>query len=183
MKDRYLFLDIDGVVNTVMIYNRPIEGRRMIEKDHFYFDLCYPNDGRVSNEFAVRWLSKICLEYDLKIVITSTWLIGHKLDEIKTCLYSSGLDKGVEVIDGCFKNQFKTRGVQIESWMQQNNTDPDKQIFVIIDDDIDMVGFKRDYSSYLIQCNNFIGFSMNEYQKTRSLLDTLIKEREHEEKE
>ena len=45
--ERLLFLDIDGVVNTHMIYSKPIEGRRMVEKDGFYFDLCWPNDGRV----------------------------------------------------------------------------------------------------------------------------------------
>ena len=65
MEERLLFLDIDGVVNTHMIYSEPIEGRRMVEKDGFYFDLCWPQDGRVSNEYAIRWLNKLCLEYNL----------------------------------------------------------------------------------------------------------------------
>ena len=181
--NRYLFLDIDGVVNTVMIYNKPIEGRQMIQRDHFYFDLCYPTSNRVSNEFAVRWLSKLCLEYDLKIIITSTWLIGHKLEEIEACLYNSGLDKGIEIVDGCNTNHFKTRGIQIENWFQSFNINPDNSVFVILDDDLDMVGFKRDYTEYLIHCNNFVGFGMNEYQKACSHLDKLIEEREHEEKE
>lgn len=179
---RYLFLDIDGVVNTIMIYDRPIEGRTMINRDHFYFELNYPKDKRVSNEFAIRWLSKLCLEYELKIVITSTWLIGHSLEDIKECLYNSGLDKGVEVIDGCFINMFKNRGTQIESWFNSKKLCPDKSTFIILDDDLDMVGFNRDYTEYLIHCNNLIGFSMVEYQKACSLLDRLIEERENEEK-
>lgn len=32
MLKRFLFLDIDGVVNTHMIYSSPIEGRRLVKK-------------------------------------------------------------------------------------------------------------------------------------------------------
>lgn len=182
-EERFLFLDIDGVINTIMIYDKPIENRRMICKDGFYFELNYPNDGRVSNEYAVRWLSKLCLEYNLKIVITSTWLIGHSLSEIKSCLYFSGLNKDIEIIDGCFTNQFKNRGIQIESWFLLKEIDPNKSIFVILDDDKDMQGFKYDFISYLIHCNTYTGFGIQEYQEACSKLDELIEERENEEKE
>jgi len=183
--DRLLFLDIDGVVNTHMIYSEPIDGRRMVEKDGFYFDLCWPNDKRVSNEFAVRWLNKLCLEYNLKIVITSTWLIGHKLKDVEKALRNSGLDSRVEVIDGANKNYFKTRGVQIENWMIENNYDIDKTVMVILDDDTDMVGFKRDLTPYLVKCDTYTGFNMREYSQACTLLDRLIEEREdnYEEKE
>ena len=87
MKERYLFLDIDGVINTLMIYKEPVEGRSgKVKKDGYYFDLCYPSDGRVSNLQALYWLEKLCLEYNLKVVITSTWMVGHSLQEIKECL-------------------------------------------------------------------------------------------------
>lgn len=33
--ERLLFLDIDGVVNTHMIYSEPIEGRRMVKRMAF----------------------------------------------------------------------------------------------------------------------------------------------------
>ena len=176
---RFLFLDIDGVVNTVMIYSKPIEGRRMINKDGFYFELCYPNDGRVSIEFAVNWLNKLCLEYNLDIVITSTWLIGHKLQEIANCLHNSGLDTRIKIVDGAFHNQFKGRGVQIESWLENNNYKPDENILIILDDDRDMVGFRKDYTQYLIHCNTFVGFGMNEYSKACEFLDKQIEEKEN----
>ena len=181
--ERLLFLDIDGVVNTHMIYSEPIEGRRMVEKDGFYFDLCWPNDGRVSNEFAVRWLNKLCLEYNLKIVITSTWLIGHKVSEIEKCLRNSGLDEKIEVFGGATTNYFKTRGIQIEAWMNNNEYDIDKTVFIILDDDTDMVGFKRDLTPYLIKCDTYIGFNMKEYSQACTLLDKLIEERENNGKE
>lgn len=132
----------------------------------------------MSNIYAVRWLSKLCLEYNLDIVITSTWLIGHDLGEIKFALYSSELDKRINIIDGANKNYFKTRGTQIESWMNSYNYDIDKSIFIILDDDTDMVGFKRDLTSYLIKCNTYTGFGMEEYSHACTLLDKLIEERD-----
>ena len=176
--ERFLFLDIDGVVNTHMIYSEPIEGRRMVEKDGFYFDLCWPNDGRVSNEYAIRWLNKLCLEYNLKIVITSTWLIGHKVAEIEKCLRNSGLDSRIDIFGGAIHNQFKGRGVQIEQWLATYEYKIDDTIFVILDDDSDMVGFKRDLTPYLIKCNSNVGFGMDEYCKACTLLDKLIEERD-----
>ena len=183
MEERLLFLDIDGVVNTHMIYSKPIEGRRMVEKDGFYFDLCWPQDGRVSNEYAIRWLNKLCLEYNLKIVITSTWLIGHKIAEIEKALRNSGLDDKVCVYGGATTNYFKNRGVQIEAWMNEYEYNPDKNVWIILDDDTDMVSFKRDFTPYLIKCDTYTGFGMKEYSKACELLDKLIEERENEEKE
>lgn len=171
MNNRFLFLDIDGVLNTHMIYREPIEGRRMIEKDGFYFELCWPSDKRVSNEFAVNWLSKLCLEYNLDIVITSTWLIGHSVEEIATCLYNSGLHKDVKVIDGCTTNQFKCRGVQIESWFDRHKLKIEDTISVILDDDTDMVGFRKDYTPYLIKCDTYTGFGMVEYSKACEFIE------------
>lgn len=176
--ERFLFLDIDGVVNTLMIYDKSIDGRRMNENDGYFFDLCWPVDKRVSNEYAVRWLSKLCVEYNLKIVITSTWLIGHKVKDIEECLRNSGLDKRIVVYDGAIYSQFKGRGVQIEHWLYNKGYNPDNLVMIILDDDSDMVGFKRDYTEYLVQCNTHVGFGLVEYSKACSLLDKLIDERE-----
>ena len=176
--DRYLFLDIDGVVNTLMIYSEPIKGRKMIEKDGFYFDMCHPEDKRVSNEFAIRWLNKVCLEYNLKIVLTSTWLIGHKIKDIEKCLRNSGLDDRIDVYGGTYSGKFDSRGIQIEDWLLGNGYSIDDTVFVILDDDADMIGFTRDLTPYLVQCNTYNGFTINEYSKSCELLDKLINERE-----
>ena len=64
------FSTFDGVVNTLMIYKEPIKARRLLQKDGYYFDLCYPQDKRVSNTQAVLWLEKLCKEFNADIVIT-----------------------------------------------------------------------------------------------------------------
>ena len=171
---RILFLDIDGVVNTIMIYSEPIKGRNLREKDGFYIDLCHPDDKRVSNEFACRWLSKLCLEYNLDIVISSSWAIGNKLNKLKKALYNSGLDSRINIIDKTSKNFGHPRGAQIEAWLIDNDINLDRDIIIILDDDSDMLSFKRDYTPYLIKCNTYTGFGLTEYSHACEFLDKQI---------
>lgn len=171
---RILFLDIDGVVNTLMIYSKPDRSKRMHTKDGFYFDLCHPSDKRVSNEFAVRWLNKLCIEFNLDIVITSTWLIGNSLKKVETCLRNSGLDESINIIGGISKNQMHSRGVQIEQWLKENDLNPDEHLLIILDDDSDMLGFSRDFTQYLIQCDTYLGFTFREYVKASEFLENRL---------
>lgn len=175
--ERLLFLDIDGVVNTLMIWDEPQgEGRSTVFKDGYYFELNHPGDFKVSNKQAMLWVSKLCTDYNLGIIITSTWLIGHSLDDIKFALYSSGLSKDVLVLGGISENQGHTRGWQIESWFNETQLDPDKTVMVILDDDNDMVGFQKDFTKYLIQCNTYTGFTHNDYVKASELIESQIKD-------
>lgn len=68
-----IFLDIDGVVNTLMISTKPFDTNRgQISRDGFYYELCNSSDKRVSNTQAVMWLNKLCKIVDAEIVISST---------------------------------------------------------------------------------------------------------------
>lgn len=170
--ENILFLDIDGVVNTVMIYDEPQEGSRScIERDGYYFELCHPEDKKVSNKQAMLWVSKLCTDYDLAIVITSTWLANASYKEIAEYLYNSGLHRSVEVIGGIPTDFNSCRGVNIENWMKENNVHTYTHNIVILDDDVDMVGLDKDYSDYLIRCDNVVGFTQREYTKASELLD------------
>ena len=55
-----VFLDYDGVVNTSIFFEAEDNPRA-----------CTPKDNMVSNYQACRWLSKLCLETNSKIVVTS----------------------------------------------------------------------------------------------------------------
>lgn len=159
MGNPVVFLDFDGVVNTLMIYKEPIKARRLLQKDGYYFDLCYPQDKRVSNATAVLWLEKLCKEFSANIVITSTWRKDYKL----ACesLYNSGLSKDVKIIgktpwlDGY-------RGKEIEAWLKEHSC----PAFVILDDDSDM----EPYTDYLIKTDTYDGFTFNSYVKAKELL-------------
>lgn len=77
-QNKVVFLDIDGVVNTLIIDTKPFEtDRGQISRDGFYYKLNMPDDGEVSNRQAVMWLNKLCKETNAKIVITSTWRFGN----------------------------------------------------------------------------------------------------------
>ena len=80
-----VFLDIDGVVNNLYI-DESLEPKYFSE-----------SDGKVSNEQAVRWLNKLCLEADAHIVITSTWRHAG-LEICRECLYNSGLDNTLVIV-------------------------------------------------------------------------------------
>ena len=172
--ENLLFLDIDGVVNTIMIKDEENKTSSSILKEGYYFDLCRPKDNRVSNKEAVLWVSKLCEDYNLDIVITSTWLVGNSLGNIKFCLYSSGLSKNVKIIDGIDNNHQYSRGWQIEAWFNKNGINPDKVNFIILDDDTDMLGFHTDFSSHLIKTDPYIGFNYRDYIKASDLLDSQL---------
>lgn len=173
MKSNIIFLDIDGVVNTLQISDKPMSNRgtAAIDRDGFYFDICSDSDERVSNKQAVMWLNKLCKDTNAKIVISSTWRL-HGLDSCKKALYNSGLFNDIEIIGITPTNGFscprlgywQTRETEILNWLYDNEDIVDK--YVILDDDMDMGGL----ISYLVTCNTYHGFGYPEYAKALEIL-------------
>lgn len=137
---KVVFLDIDGVVNTLMINTKPFNtSRGQISRDGFYYKLNTPNDLEVSNIQAVMWLNKLCKETNAKIVITSTWRMGKDgLKNTEKALRNSGLLPEIEILGGTpiKYSIYNIRGNEIEEYLN-NHRDIDK--YVIIDDDLDML--------------------------------------------
>ena len=151
-----VFLDIDGVVNTLQISDKPFDtSRGGIERNGFYFLLCHEGDEQVSNKQAIMWLNKLCLETKSKIVISSTWRFSG-LENCKKALYNSGLDKRIEIIDITSIDYARLRGIEIKNWLKYHK---DIKNYVILDDDNDM----GDLSDHLVLCNNHYGFNYPEY--------------------
>lgn len=145
-----VFLDIDGVVNNLYI-DESLEPKYFSE-----------SDGKVSNEQAVRWLNKLCLEADAHIVITSTWRHAG-LEICRECLYNSGLDRRIHIIDATPTFWGKERGYEIKQWLKSH---PEVKKFVILDDDTDM----KPYMDRLVKCDSTKGFLAEEYFKALDLL-------------
>ncbi|MBO7615095.1 MAG: hypothetical protein J6T15_05305 [Bacilli bacterium] len=172
MNNGLLFLDIDGVVNTFMIGDEPFNSRAGgIKRGSFYFDMGSPSEYRVSNKQALLWVSKLCIDYKLDIVISSSWLIGNELDKIKFSLYSSGLSKEVNIIGGVSPNLCCHRGLAIELWLEEHKIDLNKTPIVILDDDCDMAGSEIDLTPYLVKTDTYVGFSHRDYLKASELLN------------
>lgn len=157
------FSTFDGVVNTLMIYKDPIKARRLLQKDGYYFDLCYPQDKRVSNTQAVLWLEKLCKEFNADIVITSTWRKDYGL--ACECLYNSGLSKTIRVID---KTPWLDgyRGAEIDAWLKEHPC----PAFVILDDDTDM----KPYMDHLVKTDFDTGITVMIYERAKQLLQNQL---------
>ncbi len=151
-----VFLDYDDVVNKLMFF--PNE-----EKPRY----CLPKDNMVNDYQACRWISKLCLETNSKIVVTSTW---RSYDNYKDCLYNGGLDPKVEIVGKTKEFGIeKTRGSEIYDFIR-NFKEPIEHIVIIDDrDDMDM------YIPYLVKCKPFVGFTLMEYTQALKILGKEIK--------
>lgn len=170
-KDRIIFLDIDGVVNTLQIDIKPFPGKENKHFDGFYYDLCYNNDGRVSNRQAVMWLNKLCIETGAKIVISSTWRYCERPGEYTTeeCLRNTGLLLEIEIIGKTPVMSGHIRGDEINQWLIDHYGNNLLDVsFVILDDDADM----GNLIECLVQTHVDYGFNYPEYKKA---LDILLK--------
>lgn len=130
----YIFTDIDGVLNTI---NRT-----------------------KWNQYSIELYNKVCLEFDLKPVISSTWRTNHSINQLQTIFIQNGLE--VEIYDYTpFLNE--PRGLEIESWLHKN-LNPLEDKWVVLDDSV------RDITPYLnnvVKCRGWLGFTEDEYELVR----------------
>lgn len=168
MKDKLIFLDIDGVVNTLMINTSPYPSRTgKIEREGFYFDLCSSSDERVSNTQAIMWLNKLCKDTGARIVITSTWRRRNQhYKDIKQYLVNSGLLEEINV-EGATPWLDGPRGEEILHYLQEHYPNGVTS-YVILDDDSDMEGCM----DFLVKCNTYHGFGYPEYLEALRILNS-----------
>lgn len=130
----FIFTDIDGVLNTI---NR-----------------------KTWSKHSIDLYNKVCLEFDLKPVISSTWRTNHSINQLQNIFTQNGLE--VEIYDYTpILNE--PRGLEIESWLH-SNLNPIKDKWVVLDDSV------RDITPYLnnvVQCRSWLGFTEDEYELVR----------------
>ncbi|MBR0474873.1 MAG: hypothetical protein IJJ19_07700, partial [Erysipelotrichaceae bacterium] len=136
--DNILFLDYDGVValDFSMELFRSIFDRHCIEN-----------------------VNKLCHEFDLKIVVTSSW---RNEEDYKDMLYDNGLDTDIEII-GKTPELYIVREDEIKIYLREH-VYIDK--FIILDD----TGF-TELKPYHVQ-TSFVdgGFNDEKYEEARQLL-------------
>jgi len=132
---RIIFLDIDGVLNCQLHYEKK-QGTTFIEHH-----ICKERVG---------WLNELCSELGAKVVVTSTWRLGRTLNEMQDVLKEAGGSFEVISVTPNLRADHSVRGNEILKWIKDNEelVGPyyDYFNFVIIDDDSDML---------LSQKNNF----------------------------
>lgn len=165
MLKRIIFLDIDGVVNTLQIDTSPIPKSKYKEpKDGFYFDICNESDKRVSDRQAIMWLNKLCKTLKADIVISSTWRLNSLSPE--QALYNSGLALDINILGYTPWLPGQCRGDEIQAWLNDNLPNEDCAI-VILDDDSDMGHLME----YLVKCNTWHGFKYPEYYQALEIIE------------
>jgi len=96
-----VFLDFDGVLNCQVFYEK--------NKDKRAKDL-YTERIEMLNEF--------CKDVKAKVVISSSWRIGHSTRELQGILDKHGAN--FEVIGKTKSSNHRIRGVEIRQWIEEN---------------------------------------------------------------
>ena len=122
--DKFIFLDIDGVLNTANYQSwRQFWGRRIFD-----------GDGHLFKPSAVRNLERIIKYTGAKIILSSSWRLDG-LDVMRrmwACRKMPGEIYDVTPYVNAREYPIGTRGVEIQKWMQDNLCT--RSPFVIIDD-------------------------------------------------
>lgn len=115
------------------------------------------------NTISVNLYDDLCQEFGLKPVITSTWRVKHSIKELERIFQHYGIFTPIYDYTPVITSE--GRGGEIESWLSDNQYDN----YIILDDNI------RDIESYglknIVKCRSWIGFTSEEYQICRSILN------------
>ena len=150
MRNKYLFLKIDGVLDTYRY-------REILKKYSQHF---IDENGLLYDPKVILNLERIIEATDAKIVITSTWRL---YDDMKALWHSWGLAGEVvgvtstvlkEKAIGKFRVHYGHRGMEVEEWLQNNATEPYN--YAILDDGDD---FLPHQANHLVLTNPYDGLT------------------------
>lgn len=157
----YIFLDIDGVLN-----------------DEVYIEKCYDMNGGypMSMNFApfdpkalfnlMNLVQKIRLVSDgePRIVLSSTW----RLNEIDTEIVKARIaEYGLRLFDKT-PHIHSERGLEIKSFLSEQDLDENDYKFVILDDD--KFDIETIYADNLVYVNRIYGLSVSDVNKALKIL-------------
>ena len=172
--ERIIFLDIDGVLNCQTFYTsqqhldyksakktlRKAVKTKAIERLDYY-------QGQICRE-RLGWLSDLCNELDIKVVISSTWRMGKTIEELQEIINYCG---GSFEIIGKTERLGYERGIEISKWLQDNIKpethgcfSSDFYSYVIIDDDSDML---LNQAPHFFQTDAYSGLTPNTIYKIK----------------
>ena len=137
--DTIVFLDYDGVINLDLDNkSKPFTNKNLINN-----------------------LNKLCLEYNLKIVVISSW---RKYSNYEELLYNSGLDKRT-IIDGKTKHMETAREDEVCDYLLEH---PYIGKFIIIDD-----GKYNLLNKYQVKTITKYGFYDEKYDEACILIESI----------
>ena len=131
-----IFTDIDGVLN--------------------------PHWRKKWDKKAISSYNKLCKEFDLKPVITSTWRLNHTKEELQDVFINQGID--IKIFDYTPHLDQPDRGLEIKEWLLTNKVNN----YVVIDDRVfDIEPHVRN----VVKCRSWIGLTEEECDIIRNILN------------
>ena len=169
MSRRVLFLDIDGVLNSIAWFR----SRGPWPKDPPRWRHDFDPD-------AVALLDEFVRAVDADIVLSSTWRLLYPIDAISDQLAALGLSRRIvgktpdwhTAPAGYIVGTYPTRGREIQAWLGTRPEPPDA--IAIVDDDADM----GDLLPWLAQTNVERGITREALERLTALMSRPAPKRE-----
>lgn len=149
-----IFLDIDGTVSTF----------RFIDYQIKYNECNYYEADKNFDPICMKYLRDLIFHTKSKVVISSSWRVSEELmNEIKYNFnkFNIGSDK----IIGKTNYNTKTRGEQIDEWIEDNIHKVKN--YIILDDEICDIHQRNN----VVQCDSYYGFRENNFKQALEILN------------
>lgn len=134
-----IFTDIDGVLNTN-------------SKNQYSW-----------NENAVYWYNRLIEEFDLKVVISSTWRLNYSISQLQQIFDLQGVNCKIYDYTPIL---YEDRGLEIENWLCNNHYTN----FVILDDNVKNI-VKYGLPN-IVKCETLLGLTEKEFLKIKEIYNT-----------
>lgn len=167
MKRKIIFLDFDGVINSVRSVVADQKCVNALNAKHAILA-----GHKIASGFdpvAVKLIWQIIQKTDAYIVVSSAWRKAISLNDIREIFrtefdWPSGDDERIIGVTGRHDNGF--RGDEIQDWIDNHTVGISNFQYIIVDDSYD---FHDHQHRRLIQTNPYNGFSYEDYGKALQL--------------
>jgi hypothetical protein len=113
------------------------------------------------NYSSIEIYNRICEEFDLKPVITSTWRTNHTIKELQRIFDYWGIDTPIYDYTPILYSE--PRGIEIDTWLRENPCNK----WVIIDDNVSGI---TPFVSNVVKCRGWLGLTEDEYFEIKRIL-------------
>jgi len=113
------------------------------------------------NYSSIEIYNRICEEFDLKPVITSTWRTNHTIKELQRVFDYWGIDTPIYDYTPILYSE--PRGIEIDTWLRENPCDK----WVVIDDNVSGI---TPFVSNVVKCRGWFGLTEDEYFEIKNIL-------------
>jgi hypothetical protein len=142
---KVLFLDIDGVINSV---------RTAVANGGYPFEL---EEQEAFDQVAIKLIRGLCRAGDVKIVLSSAWRLYHAVPDVAAAFDLPLIGKT--------KAGGKSRGHDIQAWLDAH---PEVTAYAIVDDTPHMLESQADR---FVQTDPYNGLAWKDFEQLCKLFD------------